>query len=302
MRNPRGDGDEDCVRDGATGGEQQIAGLDGTVMTTASATVRQAANSRSLDWLARLGLAARGLVYVLIGVLAFRIAFGNGGERADQQGAFQELAQNGAGKALLWVVALGFIGYAAWLVTRALWGYRDKPAAKRRGHRVVSAVRAVVYFGLAALAVKTAVGSGGGNGGQTATAKLLGMTGGRAIVVIAGLVVIGVGVALAAQGVRREFEDDLALGRLSRRARRAVVVLGVAGNVARGVVVGIVGGLVIAAAATFDPDKARGLDAALKTLAGQPAGPWLLSVAALGLGCFGAFSFAAARYHKLDAG
>jgi Domain of Unknown Function (DUF1206) len=270
-----------------------------TVMTTATVTARRAANSRSLDWLARLGLAARGLVYVLIGALALQIAFGDSGERADQQGAFQTLAQSGAGKALLWVVALGFIGYAAWQVTQAVWGYRDKPKAKRNGHRVVSAAKAVVYFGLAGLAVRTAVGSGGGGGGQTVTAKLLGMTGGRVIVVIAGLVIIGVGAALVAQGVTKKFAEDLALGRLSAKARRGVVALGVAGEVARGVVVGIVGGLVIAAAVTFDPDKARGLDAALKTLAGQPAGQWLLSVAALGLICFGAYSFAAARYHKL---
>jgi hypothetical protein len=268
-------------------------------MTTATVTARRAANSRSLDWLARLGLAARGLVYVLIGALAFQIAFGDSGERADQQGAFQELARNGAGKALLWVIALGFVGYAAWQVTQAVWGYQDKPKAKRNGHRAVSAAKAVVYFGLAGLAVRTAVGSGGGGGGQTATAKLLGMSGGRAIVVIAGLVVIGVGVALAAQGITRDFKNDLALGRLSHQGRRAVVALGIAGEVARGVVIGIVGGLVIAAAVTFDPDKARGLDAALKTLAGQPAGPWLLSAAALGLICFGAYSFAAARYHKL---
>jgi hypothetical protein len=268
------------------------------VMTTTTATARQAANSRSLDWLARLGLAARGLVYVLIGALAFQIAFGDSGERADQQGAFQTLAQNGAGKALLWVVALGFIGYAGWQVTQAVWGYQDQPRNKRRGHRLVSAAKAVVYFGLAGLAVRTALGGGGGGGGQTVTAKLLGMTGGRAIVVIAGLVVIGVGVALVVQGVTRKFEAELALGGLSRQARSAVVALGVAGETARGVVVGIVGGLVIAAAVTFEPDKARGLDAALKALAGQPAGPWLLSVAALGLICFGAYSFAAARYHK----
>jgi hypothetical protein len=61
----------------------------------------------------------------------------------------------------------------------------------------------------------------------------------------------------------------------------------------------LVGLLVVAAAVTFDPNKARGMDAALRQVAAQPFGPWLLSLMALGLMCFGVYSLAEARYRRL---
>lgn len=272
-------------------------------MTAATQTVRQharrASDSRWLDLLARVGLVGRGIVYALIAVLAFQIAFGDHSERADQTGAFQTLAQNGAGKALLWLVVAGFVGYAGWQLAEAIRGHRHAEPKKRTGKRIESGVKAAVYFGLAGLAAKTAVGSGGGGGGDTASAKLMGATGGRILVGLVGAVLVGVGVAMAAKGIKRSFTEEMELGRLQQRTRRAVVGLGAVGHTARGVVVGLVGGLVIAAAVTVDPEKARGFDAALKALAGQPAGPWLLCIAAAGLICFGAFSVIDARYHRL---
>jgi hypothetical protein len=62
---------------------------------------------------------------------------------------------------------------------------------------------------------------------------------------------------------------------------------------------GIAGVLVIAAAVTYDPEKARGLDAALKTLASQSYGPWLLALIALGIAAFGVYCFFQAKYRKV---
>ena len=96
-------------------------------------------------------------------------------------------------------------------------------------------------------------------------------------------------------------------GRLPREPRRLGhererprlgLPLGRVGYVAKGVAFGIVGLLVIAAAATYDPEKSRGLDAALKTLAAQPYGQWLLSALALGIGCYGLYCFLWARYPR----
>src|SRR3954447_3842828 len=142
----------------------------------AAQSAQQAADSKWVDRLARVGLASRGLVYVLIAVLAVQIAFGDSGEKADQQGAFSTLAQNGFGKALLWLVVVGFLGYAVWQVTEAGWGHRDADGeGKRTLQRIGSLVQAVMYAGLAFVAARTAAGSGGGgNGGEDATSKLLG--------------------------------------------------------------------------------------------------------------------------------
>jgi hypothetical protein len=125
------------------------------------------------------------------------------------------------------------------------------------------------------------------------------MSGGRAVVVLAGVVTIGAAAWITWRGLKTTFEKHLDLSSLSSGGRTAVERLGQAGFVARGVVMAIIGVLVIAAAVTFDPAKARGFDAALTTLASQPYGKWLLLLVALGLLCFGAYSFVEARYRRL---
>ncbi len=267
----------------------------------AARAAHEVGENRWVDRTARLGLAARGLVYVLIGILAIQIAFFDRAKEADQKGAFQTLTQNAWGKAVLWLVIIGFLGYAVWLATDAVSGHwREQEKSKRTAKRVESGVKAVAYVLLALLAFRIVTGSSSGNqGGEKVTAKVLGMTGGQFIVGLAGAIIVAVGAMLAWRGVRTKFEEYLALGRLSPTARSAVINLGKVGYIARGIVFAIIGVLVIAAAVTFDPSKARGFDAALRTLAAQPYGPWLLSVVALGLICFGVYSFIEARYRRL---
>ena len=267
----------------------------------AARAARQAADSRWIERTARVGLAARGLVYVLIGILAFQIAFVDRAERADQQGAFQTLAQNGFGKAILWLVILGFVGYGLWQASEAAWGHRREPDdRKRTASRIESAVKAVIYLVLAVVALRVVTGaSSGGQSGEQVTAEVLQLPGGQVLVALTGVAIVGAAVLLAWRGVRTKFEEHLDLAELGPGARSALITLGKVGYVARGIVFSLVGILVVAAAVTFDPDKARGMDAALRQVAARPYGPWLLSLMALGLMCFGAYSFAEARYRRL---
>ena len=262
---------------------------------------RRASQNKWVDRTARVGLAARGLVYVLISILAFQIAFVDRAKEADQRGAFQTLAQNGFGKAVLWIVIIGFLGYAIWQASEAAWGHQnERDGRKRTMSRIESAVKAVIYVGLAVVAFRVVTGSSkGGQGGEAFTAKVLKMTGGQFIVALAGVVIVAAAVVVAWRGLRTKFEEHLELWRLGSKARSAIINLGRIGYVARGIVFALAGILVVVAALTFDPQKARGLDAALRQLAAQPYGPWLLSLAALGLLCFGVYSFAEARYRRL---
>jgi hypothetical protein len=267
----------------------------------AADTARRAAESKWIERTARVGLAARGLVYVLIGILALQIAFVDRAEQADQQGAFQTLAQNDFGKAILWLVIIGFVGYGLWQATEAIWGHRrERDDRKRTANRVESAVKAVIYLVLAVVAFRVVTGSSqGGQGGEQVTAKLLQLPGGQVLVGLAGVVVVAAAILLAWRGLRTKFEEHLDLSELGPGARSAVVNLGKVGYLARGIVFTLVGILVVAAAVSFDPDKARGMDAALRQVAARPYGPWLLGVMALGLLCFGAYSFAESRYRRL---
>jgi hypothetical protein len=267
----------------------------------AASAARQAADSKWIERAARVGLAARGLVYVLIGILALQIAFVDRAERADQKGAFQTLAQNGFGKLVLWLVILGFLGYGLWQATEAAWGHRrELDDRKRTANRAESAVKAVIYLVLAVVAFRVVTGSSqGGQGGEQVTAKLLQLPAGQVLVGLAGVAIVAAAVVLAWRGLRTKFEEHLDLSELGPGVRSAVINLGKVGYIARGIVFTLVGILVVAAAVTFDPDKARGMDAALRQVAARPYGPWLLGLMALGLMCFGAYSFAESRYRRL---
>src|SRR5687767_10464564 len=69
--------------------------------------------------LGRLGFAARGFVYIMVGVLAARAAFGFGGQVTDKQGAVQAMEKLPFGNFVLWVVGFGLVGYIAWRFAQA---------------------------------------------------------------------------------------------------------------------------------------------------------------------------------------
>jgi Domain of Unknown Function (DUF1206) len=100
------------------------------------------------------------------------------------------------------------------------------------------------------------------------------------------------------QGVKKKFLEDMSLPS-DRRARQVAERTGQVGFIAKGVSIALIGVLVIVAALRFRPDEASGLDAALKGLASQPYGPYLLAAVALGLAAYGVFCFFDARYHRV---
>ncbi len=121
---------------------------------------------------------------------------------------------------------------------------------------------------------------------------------GQWLVGLVGIVVLIIGLGMIANGLRRKFEKNLKMHELHGTTRTVVVWAGTIGTTARGIVFAIVGALVIDAAVTFDPKKSQGLDGALRTLAGQPYGPWLLGLVAVGLIVFGLYGFALSRWGK----
>jgi hypothetical protein len=266
---------------------------------TAHGAARQAANSGAVDKAARLGFLAKGLVYLLIGVLAGQVALGDSA-KADQQGALRSVADTPGGGVVLWLMVLGFLGYALWRFSEAAWGRRDEPDERKRTlKRIGSAANGLVYLAFGVLALRTVTAGSSGGGSRSLTAKVLGWPGGEILVIVAGLVVIAVAVGLTVRGLRTDFKKHLDTGAMSRRTFDAVHRLGQIGYIARGAVFALVGVLVIKAALDHQPGKAAGFDVALKSLAAAPFGKGLLFAAALGLVCFGAYCVAEARYRRL---
>ncbi|WP_042405427.1 DUF1206 domain-containing protein [Streptacidiphilus carbonis] len=248
----------------------------------------------------RAGFVARGIVYVLVGALAIRIAFGGRGGQADRQGALHEVASQPFGAQMLWILVVGFGCMALWRASLAVLG---EAGNTKPGKRLLNAARAAFYasvcWGTAAFAAGSGSGSGSDTQSQDWTAHALKLPAGRFLVGVVGVAMIAVGVGVTVRALRRHFLTKLDTARMSRRTRDAVTALGLAGGTARGAVLAAAGVFVLVAAATFDPHRAKGLDATLRSFAQTPAGPWLLVLVALGVILFGGFSFASARWRKL---
>lgn len=271
-----------------------------TSRPSAEGQARRAANSGAMNSAARLGFVAKGLVYGLIGLLAVQVAFG-GNKRTDQKGALQTLASKPGGELVLWLMVIGFAAYALWRFSEAAWGRRDETDDKKRTlKRLGSAVNGLVYLFFGVLAFRTATGTSSSKSESSdITAKVLEWPGGQAIVFVAGLVVIGIAIALTFRGLKTDFEKHLDTGRMSRTMFTAVRRLGQVGYVGRGAVFAVVGILVCKAAMDHQPGKAQGFDVALKSLAGAPGGQVLLVLAGVALVCFGLYCWAEARYRRL---
>jgi hypothetical protein len=262
---------------------------------------RQVSDSPALRALARAGLVARGIVYVLLGWVAILVAFGHQTGQANQQGALELLAGKPFGLVLLWLLGFGLVAYALWRLSEAAFGATGEPDPRSAGARLKSLGGAAVYTFLAYLTFQVIAGAHTSQSGrqQDETAHAMHYPAGRWLVGIAGLIVVIIGAALVIRGIRREFLRYLQTARMSPKARAVVRVLGVIGSIARGTVVALAGIGVIEAAVTYQPSKSRGLDQALLMLRNQPFGEILVLLAALGLLTFGVYSLCEARWRKV---
>ncbi|HEY6278145.1 MAG TPA: DUF1206 domain-containing protein [Streptosporangiaceae bacterium] len=265
----------------------------------ARTTARRAAGSPAARALARAGLTARGVLYLLIGWVAILVALGQSRHQADQQGALQLLASKPFGVFLLWLLGIGFAGYALWRLSEAAFGVTGE--GNGAGPRLKSLGRAVIYAFFSYLTFKIINGSAGNQARQQEdlTAKVMRHPGGQWLIGLIGLVIVIAGVVLAIEGLRRKFLRFLQTSRMSPQTRRIVERLGVIGTAARGAVFALAGVLVVEAAVTHKPGKAGGIDKALLTLRGQPFGEFLLILAALGLIIFGIYCLCEARWRKV---
>ena len=265
--------------------------------------VMRAADGDGLENLARVGLVSYGVVHLLVAWLALQLAWGTSSESADQSGALSTVADSPVGKPLLWIIALGLIALAVWQALEVLrwrsgWSASGDARSKAVKKSAKAVAKAIVYAALAVLAIRIATGSGGSSSQQqqNTAAGVFGWPGGRWLVGAAGLVLIGVGVYHVYKGVTKHFLKEIDLAEAPPTATRLVTRLGQVGYPGKGIALGVVGGLLVWSAVTFDPAKASGLDGALRTILDAPFGQFLLTLVALGIAAFGAYLFVRARY------
>ncbi|WP_433722840.1 DUF1206 domain-containing protein [Nocardia sp. CA-129566] len=265
----------------------------------ASAAGRVAQNS-VFERSARAGFVMSGIVHLIIGYIAIRIALGGTADTADQSGAMTELAAKPGGVVALWGCIVAFLLMALWRLVEAALGSSSRPDADSKKSEAINRVKAaglaVVYFAFALSAFGFARGRGRSSSGESMgiTARMMHTTAGTIALTAGGLIIIAIGGYHVYKGVSQNFLDDLE-GTTSDLVRR----LGTVGYIAKGLAIAAVGLLVILAVSRSEPDKAAGLDGAFKTVGAQPYGAALLIASGLGIIAYGLYSFAMARYTKM---
>ncbi len=262
----------------------------------------QAGDSAALELVARVGLIAYGVVHFLIGWLALQIAWGASAKKsADTSGALKTLADQPFGRVLLWLVAVGLVALALWQASDAIWGYRNREGFRRVRKQVTCWAKAVIYAALGASSALVALGSGSSSAQseRETTSGVLAWPAGEVVVAVAGLVIVGVGVALVVKAVSGSFTEEIDTSSMSPALRSGVERLGQVGFIGKGVALSVVGGLLSYASLTFDPQKAPGLDGTLQMILVQPVGKFLLTAMALGFVAFGLFAMLQARYRAM---
>lgn len=264
-----------------------------TAVRRAAAIVQ---DSTVMHGFARAGLLFNGVLHIVIGSLAFAIAFGED-PAANHDGALAQLSVGPIGGPLLWATVAGFWGLALFQVlTLALvrgtnkdsWAARSKPFG-----------RALAYLALGCIAFRFVTGnSPEGSEAQSISADLLSRPGGVIAVAAIGAGILIGGVSFVAIGIRQRFVDDISTDRTV--VNGAALVLGTVGYIAKGIAFITIGVLFGIAAATADANEAGGLDGALETLRRLPSGNVVLSIVALGFILFGVYCFIRTKYERLE--
>ena len=241
---------------------------------------------------ARAGYFVSGVLHLLLGFAIVRIGMGSGGE-ADQSNALASLGKQPLGAALLWVSVVALLALALWQLADALRGHDAGDRAKAAG-------KGVVYLALAFTAASVAMGSGsdGDQQAQGFASRLMEAPAGRILVGAIGLGILAAGVYHVYKGATQRFMEDLRRSS-STEVSRGVRWLGMVGYPAKGFALGVVGVLFTYAAVTADADKAQGIDGAIESLLGVPAGGLIVILVGIGFAAYGLYSFGRARYQRM---
>jgi hypothetical protein len=245
----------------------------------------------------RIGMAARGVTYIVVGLLAALVAFGHRSAPPSREGALEAVVQQPLGRGLVLLLVVGFAGFGAWQIAESV---RTDEWIKRLAH----AGRAALYAVFLRTALRYAFHGksqrpGNGRREVDVTARILQWPGGRWIVLAIGAAIVAGGIWNGYRGLSQRYRKRLKWREMPPLMERVVPVIGTTGLVGRMVAFTLVGGFVMRAGWRHKPNDARGLDGALYELVHKSYGPALVLLVALGIVLYGAYSLIEARYRRI---
>jgi Domain of Unknown Function (DUF1206) len=248
---------------------------------------------------ARVGFLARAGFYAVLAWLTISVVVEGGHTHAtNAHGALAAVTSSDLGVALVAAAAAGFVVLG---ITRVVAGIRHEDA--EWWQRVTTGLQGLSYLAVSSVPIGFLLGNrqeGSERSQHHETADLLGLPGGRVIVVVAGLIVLAVSAWQIRTAWGQDFTDGMDLAGQSGRVKRLVVVVGTVGIAARALVFAPIGVFLVVAGVQADPNHAKGLDAELALLAANRFGPVLLSLVAFGLAVFAVYSVLEARFRDVD--
>jgi Domain of Unknown Function (DUF1206) len=262
--------------------------------------------------LGRAGWLSKGVVYLVAGGLALLVAakateWSRAADAPNQEasptGALKAIAQLSGGTALMWLMAIGMLTYAAWRVVSAvLPGGGDAKALVKRIGYLTSAVIYATFALTAVSLTRSAAASPDGNAKVSSLSdRIMAQSGGRVVIGLAGVIAIGAGLYRLVKGVRVDVSDELNLSGLSPQRRLWTRRLGAIGEIGRGIGIGLIGFFLVLAAATYDSAQATGLDGALRRLVTETWGLAVVVLVGAGFAAYGVFCLATFTHRELQA-
>ncbi len=255
--------------------------------------------NQAVQGFARFGYAAKGMVYLLIGALAFSAALGSG-RAGDSREAMTALRDKPFGKIVLAIIGLGLLAYALWRMYSGI----ANPEGDSIGARFGYIGTGLINFALGLEGLRVALLNSNGNDGNEAphwAAEAMSKPMGKWLVLGTGLGIAAYGIWQLIRGIKAKLDDQLRLGEIQPHTRRLVRRLARLGIAARGLVFGMIGWFLVRAGLEHDPSQARDLGASIQAFRAAPFGKWVLLGIAVGLLLYGFYNLVRARYRVIHA-
>jgi hypothetical protein len=250
---------------------------------------------------ARTGFVAKGLVYLLTGVLAFLAAFNLGGQKAGKLQVIDFLENQPFGKIILGALGIGLCCYALWRFIQSLQNPENiSDDTKGKIKRVSFFISGLIYMGLGIVCfVKIfSTSSAGGQKSSMIPADLQ-----QYAFVIIGLCLAGKSVYQFIKAYKGDFMSKFNISATSNQSKgKFIKNMALAGLVARGVTVGIVAYFFIKGGLSLGQStgEMKGTESAFSFLQQNSSGPWLMGLIAAGLACYGIYMFTMAKYRSFQ--
>jgi hypothetical protein len=261
------------------------------------------AGAKWIEWIARSGYLAIGIVYSLLGLLAIHAAL-TAARTPNTRDVLSTIGNVPFGPVLLGLLAIGLASYAVWRFVQAWWD------TERRGRdwrgaflRVCYAISGAAYVLFAYAAIRAAIGVAGQNGESArreGAAELLQWPGGWFVLLVIGGTLIGVGITHFVKAYNAKFMHDYEHTEMSQAERDWAKPIGRFGLTARGVTFCLIGVFVMLAGWQTNAGEVKGLGDAFETVAAQPFGQVMLLVIATGFVAYGVFCISQARYRRIE--